>query len=88
MVRKIQRVALVIDVEAEGRTGMPTRKEIADGLIEAVGGDLFDVTRGRDLLDQRVVQLRIIGVYSNVATREEDRRAPSLEKLRQTPAAD
>lgn len=81
--RKIHAVNVTVYVEQEGRPALPTRSEIADGLIRGLPGQLVSVDYGADQEGVKLNQeVRVLGVYSNVASDPVDRIKPDLADLR------
>jgi hypothetical protein len=80
--RKIHAVTVTVYVEQEGRPALPTRSEIADGLIrhlESGDGHVVPVLYGKDGLAQ---DMTVLTAVSNVASNSIDRIKPDLEDLR------
>lgn len=79
--RKIHAVTVTVYVEQTGRPKLPTRAEIADGLVQALTGQSVEVLYGRDRLVQ---DMAVLGVYSNLATDENSKKGPDVSELRKT----
>ena len=86
--RKIHAVTVTVYVEQEGRPALPTRSEIADGLIRHLEqGEAVQVLYGADGYGSKLSQhMTVVAAVSNVASYEVDRVKPDLEKLRNVPA--
>lgn len=83
--RKIHAVNITVYVEQEGRPALPTRQEITDGLIRTLPGQLVAVDYGADQEGLKLTQdMRVLGVYSNLASDADDRVKPDLTVLRES----
>lgn len=81
--RKIHAVTLTVYLEQTGRQALPKRSEIADGLVEWLQGDPVDVQYGADSVGVPLTQtMKVIGVYSNLATDAVNQKGPDLKELR------
>jgi hypothetical protein len=81
--RKIHAVTVTVYVEQEGRPALPTRSEIADGLIVSLEGGAVDIQYGADSYGSPLTQeAKIVGVYSNLASDDGRKKGPELWALR------
>jgi hypothetical protein len=82
--RKINRVKVIVDVEAGNRVALPTRADIAAGVAAHLKGatvTVRSVSADQTLTDR---DLTVVGAYSMYG---ED-TIPDLEALRMTPVQD
>lgn len=81
--RKIHAVTVTVYVEQPGNPALPKRSEIADGLVGFLRGMPVELLYGQDSGGSRLQQtMRVIGVYSNLATDAVNQKGPDLSELR------